>query len=142
MIFTDLFGRLTSLRKLRTRMINEMNADLRDISSRDFMVLDKVCRSPGGLSMSDISESTGLSNALITGAVDNLEKIGLVRRTTGTDRRSYIIRSTKNGESRHKDAERKLETSIESFLGGMERQDMDDFLDLLEKLDNLLKKYT
>ena len=141
MIYTEFLDKLTALRKLRMKMINEINADLKDISSRDFIVLNRVCRAKDGLSMSSISESTGLSNALITSAVDNLEGRHLVRRTTGNDRRSYIIKATKAGEQRYRDIENMLESSFESFFGRMDRQDVKELESLLEKLNRLISKY-
>lgn len=141
MIYTEFLDKLTALRKLRMRMMNEINADLKDISSRDFTVLNRVCHAKGGLSMSSISESTGLSNALITSVVDNLESRHLVRRTTGNDRRSYIIKATKAGEQRYKDIESMLESSFESFFGRMDRQDVEELESLLEKLNRLISKY-
>lgn len=139
--YGKLLDKLTVMRKLRTKILNEIDSNLRDINSRDFIVLNRICSEKKEQTMGSLSSSTGLSNALITFSVDNLESKGLVVRQKGKDRRSYFIKVTKEGLERYNKMESIKKINIVSFFGRMNREDFDEFLGLLQKLSDLIEKY-
>lgn len=139
--YVGLMEKLTALRKLRAMLIKEMNADLKDLNSRDYLVLYKICKEKNEPTMSNISDSTGLSNALITNSVDNLEKIGLVQRVRGNDRRSYIIEVTVKGLEKFKEMELIKRKSLASYFDRMSKDDLAKLDDALRKLSDLVEKY-
>ncbi|MGC8645298.1 MAG: MarR family winged helix-turn-helix transcriptional regulator [Thermoplasmata archaeon] len=139
--YFNLIDTLTSIRKLREKMFSQINRDLKDLSGSDFIALSKICRSTDGMSMSQLSEITGMSNALVTATVDSLERKGLVERTRGKDRRSYIVKLTQGGKRKCQEIEVVRMKSIEGFFDGMSEEDARELQDALRKLNTLLKKY-
>jgi len=132
---------LTSIRKLREKIMSNISLELTDLSSRDFIALSKICRNENRMMMSQLSEITGMSNAHITAAVDSLERKGLVKRTRGEDRRSYIIELTESGRKRCQEIETIRMKSIDSFFEKMNEKDSMEFQEALTKLNDLLRKY-
>jgi Transcriptional regulators len=132
---------LTSIRKLRERIMSNISLELTDLSSRDFIALSKICRNENRMMMSQLSEITGMSNAHITAAVDSLERKGLVKRTRGEDRRSYNIELTESGRKRCQEIETIRMKSIDSFFEKMNEKDSMEFQEALTKLNDLLRKY-
>jgi DNA-binding MarR family transcriptional regulator len=140
--YVVLLEKLTALRKLRMKILNEINAGLKDINSRDFVVLHRICKENGEPTMSDLSESTGLSNALITSAVDNLERNGFVHRERGTDRRSYSVKLTERGADKCHEMEAAKKRMIDTFFKNMSKEDLKELQDVLKRLSDLIEKYS
>ncbi len=67
------------------------------LSSRQAAALIQCSDSPA--TMGEIAKACGFSTAAATGMVDTLEKRGLVRRHTGTDRRSVKVSATPDGQA-------------------------------------------
>ncbi len=140
--FASILDQLTSIRKLRRRILNEINANLQDMNSRDFNVLHKICKSVKEPTMSEISESSGLSNALITSSIDSLEKKNLVKRKRGPDRRSYVVMLTNTGIEKCGEMEKLKNSSLDSLFNSISKEDLADMKVTLRKLNDLLEKYT
>ena len=70
--------------------------DLTDVQFNLMMML-KHHGSAGGLSQARISEMMMVNRANITGLIDRLEKIGMVKRTAAEDRRYNMIQLTQKG---------------------------------------------
>ncbi|MEM0134745.1 MAG: MarR family transcriptional regulator [Thermoplasmatales archaeon] len=132
---------LNSLRKFRRKILDGINASLKDINFSEFYVLNKICREANEQTMSNLSDSTGLSNALITSSVDSLEKLKLVKRKRGPDRRSYVVKLTSKGEEKCKEMEKIKNRSIESIFRNMTNDDLSELRETLRKLNVLLDKY-
>ena len=139
--YAMLLDQLTSMRKLRKKILSEINANLKDFNSSDFQVLHRICRGIKELTMSDLSESTGLSHALITSSVDSLEELDLVKRERGPDRRSYVIKLTSKGVEKCQEMEELKNRSIDSLFRSMSKEDLSELKETLKKLNGLMEKY-
>lgn len=140
--YAMILDQLTSLRKLRRKILDEINANLKDINSSEFYVLNKICENPGEQTMGNLSDSTGLSNALITASVDSLEDLRLVKRKRGPDRRSYVVKLTERGTEKCREMEKLKNKSIESLFRNMTKEDLTELKVTLKKLNELMDKYT
>ncbi len=137
-----ILDQLTSMRKLRKKILDDINASLKEINSRDFIVLHNICRGIKEPTMSDLSESSGLSNALITSSIDSLEGLKLVKRKRGPDRRSYVLKLTAGGIAKCKEMEKLKYSSINSIFSSMTGEDIATLKEILRKLNELMEKYT
>ena len=137
-----ILDQLTSMRKLRKKILDDINANLKEMNSRDFIVLHNICKSIKEPTMSDLSESSGLSNALITSSIDSLEGLKLVKRKRGPDRRSYVLKLTADGISKCKEMEKLKYSSINSIFSSMTGEDIATLKEILKKLNELMEKYT
>lgn len=69
-----------------------------ELSQRAFFVLILLGRNPAGLSLSELADGTGVSNATMSGVADRLEKRGLLERVVAEDdRRSQRVTLSKSG---------------------------------------------
>ncbi len=139
--YATLLDQLTSIRKLRKKILSEINANLKDFNSSDFQVLHRICRGIKEPMMSDLSKSTGLSHALITSSVDSLEELDLVKRKRGPDRRSYVIKLTSKGVEKCQEMEELKNRSIDSLFRSMSKEDLSELKETLKKLNDLMGKY-
>ena len=137
-----ILDQLTSMRKLRKKILDDINANLKEINSRDFIVLHNICNGTKEPTMSDLSESSGLSNALITSSIDSLEGLKLVKRKRGPDRRSYVLKLTADGIAKCKEMEKLKYSSINSIFSSMTVEDIATLKEILRKLNELMEKYT
>ena len=96
--------------KLWLRMLsctNQIEAEIRrrlrvqfDTSLPRFDYLAQLYREPEGLRMKELSSHLMVTGANVTGITDELERDGLVSRSSSpTDRRSWIVRLTPKGRS-------------------------------------------
>lgn len=96
--------------KLWLRMLsctNQIEAEIRrrlrvqfDTSLPRFDYLAQLYREPEGLRMKELSSHLMVTGANVTGITDELERDGLVVRSSSpTDRRSWIVRLTPKGRS-------------------------------------------
>jgi DNA-binding MarR family transcriptional regulator len=94
--------------KLWLRMLsctNQIEAEIRrrlrvrfDTSLPRFDYMAQLYREPKGLRMKDLSSHLMVTGANVTGVTDELERDGLVVRSSSpTDRRSWIVRLTPKG---------------------------------------------
>ncbi len=137
-----ILDQLTSMRKLRKKILDDINANLKEMNSRDFIVLHNICKSIKEPTMSDLSESSGLSNALITSSIDSLEGLKLVKRKRGPDRRSYVLKLTADGIAKCKEMEKLKYSSINYIFSSMTGEDIATLKEILKKLNELMEKYT
>ena len=97
--------------KLWLRMLsctNQIEAEIRrrlrvrfDTSLPRFDYLAQLYREPDGLRMKELSSHLMVTGANVTGVTDELERDGLVARSSSpSDRRSWIVRLTPKGRQR------------------------------------------
>jgi DNA-binding MarR family transcriptional regulator len=139
--YTLLLERLSSIRKLRGKILAEVNSKLGDISKTEYVLMHKICNGVERLKMSDLSDSTGYSNAIITLSVDGLESKGFVKRRRGEDRRSYFVTLTRKGEEKCREIRRLEKESIEAIFANMKAEDLSELQEILKRLDDLIVKY-
>jgi DNA-binding MarR family transcriptional regulator len=107
---------MSSRRKSRQELVAALNAAMRDASgqgvlysqavaerlgmnSTDLECLDHVLRGP--VTAGALAEATGLTTGAITGVIDRLERVGLVRRERDSgDRRKILVRALPAVEER------------------------------------------
>lgn len=76
-------------------------AERMGLSGTDHKTFDLVIRSGGPLTAGRIAELTGLSTGAVTGVIDRLEKVGLVRRVRDPeDRRKVLVEVVPGAEER------------------------------------------
>ncbi|MDA8055255.1 MAG: MarR family transcriptional regulator [Thermoplasmatales archaeon] len=139
--YSYILERLTSLKKLRNKILEEINSELADISKTEYVLMHKICNRMESLNMSDLSESTGYSNAIITLTVDGLESKGYVKRTRGSDRRSYLVKLTDNGKKKCGEIKILEKKITEAVFENMSKEDLSSLMDILKKLDDLIARY-
>ncbi|MEM0127459.1 MAG: MarR family transcriptional regulator [Thermoplasmatales archaeon] len=139
--YYDLLEKLASIRKLRIKVINEINSRLKGVNSMDILVINAIRKGKGEYTMSDLSEITGFSNATITSAVDSLEQRGLAERTKGRDRRRYIITLTKKGAQKAAEIDKLKREIFADFLNKMTKEDLSKLSETLAKFNEIMDKY-
>ncbi|WP_290061568.1 MarR family winged helix-turn-helix transcriptional regulator [Amycolatopsis solani] len=76
-------------------------AERMGLSGTDHKTFDLVIQSGGPLTAGRIAELTGLSTGAVTGVIDRLEKVGLVRRVRDPeDRRKVLVAVVPGAEER------------------------------------------
>ncbi|WP_410618349.1 MarR family winged helix-turn-helix transcriptional regulator [Amycolatopsis sp. cmx-8-4] len=86
--FAELGRESSTLTVLRHARI----AERMGLSGTDHKTLDLVAQAAGPLTAGRIAELTGLSTGAVTGVIDRLEKVGLVRRVRDPeDRRKVLV---------------------------------------------------
>ncbi len=76
-------------------------AERMGLSGTDHKTFDLVIRSGGPLTAGRVAELTGLSTGAVTGVIDRLEKVGLVRRVRDPeDRRKVLVEVVPGAEER------------------------------------------
>jgi len=99
----------------------------------DFMA--QLERNAGGLSMGEISRRMMVSGGNITAIADQLEREGLVARSTApNDRRAQRVRLTPAGKRMFRDMARAHEAWIVDLFGGLGARDQADCYGLLATL--------
>lgn len=99
----------------------------------DFMA--QLERSPDGLSMGEISRRMMVSGGNITAIADQLEREGLVERSTAPhDRRAQRVRLSAAGKRTFRDMARAHESWIIELLGGLGTRDQAECFGLLATL--------
>ncbi|WP_439383945.1 MarR family winged helix-turn-helix transcriptional regulator [Amycolatopsis lexingtonensis] len=95
--FAELGRRSSTLTVLRHARI----AERMGLSGTDHKTFDLVIQSGGPLTAGRIAELTGLSTGAVTGVIDRLEKVGLVRRVRDPeDRRKVLVAVVPGAEER------------------------------------------
>ncbi|MEA5358994.1 MarR family transcriptional regulator [Amycolatopsis sp., V23-08] len=85
--FAELGRESSTLTVLRHARI----AERMGLSGTDHKTLDLVGQADGPLTAGRIAELTGLSTGAVTGVIDRLEKVGLVRRVRDPDDRRKVL---------------------------------------------------
>ena len=91
--------------------------------------------------MSNLSDLTGFSNAIITFSVDNLENRELVGRERGEDRRTYYIKATEKGNKKYREILSNQRRVIEAIFEHMSQDDQLKFSRNISELRELIQKY-
>jgi len=116
--------------KLWLRMLsctNQIEAEIRrrlrvrfDTSLPRFDYMAQLYREPEGLRMKDLSSHLMVTGANVTGVTDELERDGLVVRSSSpTDRRSWIVRLTPKGRQLFETMAKEHEQWILELFSGL-----------------------
>lgn len=100
-----------------------------------FDLMAQLYREPNGLRLSELSRRMMVSNGNVTGLVERLVQEGLVlRETDPDDRRAFIVRLSKEGNTRFSGFAEENERFIATLFRSLDRATMDALMDSLEKL--------
>ena len=107
-----------------TQIEDEIRRRLRlrfGISLPRFDYLAQLYRAPQGLKMKDLSRQLMVTGGNVTGLTDELESEGLVqRKSSPTDRRSWIVGLTERGRSGFEAMAAEHESWILELFGGLD----------------------
>lgn len=139
--YGELLGSVAILRKLRMKIMNEISSQLGDLTATDLFVLTRICEGDPGLTMTDLSNLTGFSNAIITFSVDSLEEKSLVKRERGEDRRIYQVSATGRGIEKYEEILVDQGKVVDRIFSQMSKKDRERLVTLLSELKKLLSNY-
>lgn len=101
---------------------------------KHFAVLNAVALADGA-SQQELGGRMGLDPSGLVGAIDELEKMGLVeRRRDPADRRRYSVRLTDEGTATLGRARRVVTESARELLGALDDAEVDTLVDLLGRV--------
>jgi DNA-binding MarR family transcriptional regulator len=94
-----------------------------DLGPRGTMILNQI--TSGRVQPSEIAKALNVGRSLISSDLARLEKIGLVARTTGKDRRSAELALTKKGLGVMFEVKANLERLIQERIGHYTKAELD-----------------
>jgi DNA-binding MarR family transcriptional regulator len=101
---------------------------------KHFAVLNAVALADGA-SQQELGDRMGLDPSGLVGAIDELEKMGLVERSRDpADRRRYAVRLTDEGTATLGRARRAVTESARELLGALDDAEVDTLVDLLGRV--------
>jgi DNA-binding MarR family transcriptional regulator len=116
--------------KIRLRLRREFNTTL-----PRFDLMAQLERTPGGLRMNELSRQLMVSGGNVTGITDQLEREGLVVRTSCPgDRRAFTVKLTATGVKRFREMAARHEQWIVELLGGLTCEEQESMISELWKL--------
>ncbi|MHC4232244.1 MAG: MarR family winged helix-turn-helix transcriptional regulator [Planctomycetota bacterium] len=107
--------------------------DLTDVQF-NLMMLIKHHGGDEGLSQARLSEMMMVNRANVTGLIDRLEKIGVVRRTAAEDRRYNMIQLTAKGLKRLDMADPAYGKEVQRAMSVLSKTDLKRLIKVCEKL--------
>jgi DNA-binding MarR family transcriptional regulator len=121
-----------------TRIEGEVRARLRadfETTLPRFDLMAQLERSPGGLTMSELSRRLMVTGGNVTGITDMLESEGLVARVDHpTDRRAYTVKLTPAGRRAFAKMAAAHERWIVELLGGLDAHEHEQLYRTLARL--------
>lgn len=112
---------------------------LTDVQLNLMMLLRHQSRPGEGLSQADLSEMMLVNRPNITSLVNRMERDGLVRRTTTTDRRFNIIKLTRRGRSLLDRVEPRYAREVSRVISTLSQTDRRRLIGLLETIRRTLR---
>ena len=124
--------------KIRLCLRREFNTTL-----PRFDLMAQLERTAGGLRMNELSRQLMVSGGNVTGITDQLEREGLVVRTSCPgDRRAFTVKLTLTGLKRFREMAARHEQWIVELLGGLTREEQETMNSELWKLKTHLNSTT
>jgi DNA-binding MarR family transcriptional regulator len=123
------------LRASRTieSVLRERLARQFDTTLPRFDVMAALYRTPEGMLMSDLSRFLLVSNGNVTGIIDRLAAVGLVKRARRNgDRRTSIVRLTQTGTTAFKQMAAAHQQWVDELLAGVSKADAQRLTSMLE----------
>lgn len=100
----------------------------------NLMMLVKYHGGDEGLSQARLSEMMMVNRANITGLIDRLEKVDMVKRTAATDRRYNMIQLTDKGRKLLDKANPPYDEEVQKVMGALTKADLKRLIEACEKL--------
>ncbi|MEC4722327.1 MarR family transcriptional regulator [Noviherbaspirillum sp. CPCC 100848] len=125
-ILDDLIG--YAVRRAQISIYEDFTASLADegITPQRFSSLVIIENNPG-ISQTRLSEVMGIARSGVVAIIDKFEDAGLVERQASSDRRSYNLRLTKEGQKqvrRYKKAVQEHDNRIAAVLNASEKEQL------------------
>jgi len=100
----------------------------------NLMMMLKHNGTPEGLSQARLAELMMVNRANITGLIDRLEKIGMLRRTAAADRRYNMIQLTDKGRGLLDKADPAYGKEVQRVMKGLTKTELKDLISACEKI--------
>lgn len=100
----------------------------------NLMMMIKYHGGDEGLSQARLSEMMMVNRANVTGLIDRLEKIGMVKRTAAEDRRYNMIQLTSKGRKLLDKANPSYDKEVQKVMGVLSKADLKKLIEACEKL--------
>lgn len=125
---------LTCTNLIEARLRSRLRDDFATTLPRfDFMA--QLVRAPDGLTMGELSRRMMVSGGNISGIAAQLEGEGLIHREpVPENRRSHCVRLTEHGQAIFAEMAAEHEVWVESMLGHLAIDDIDQLMNLLRKI--------
>lgn len=99
-----------------------------------------VLAEQGGMPLGQLSEKTGSANSTISGIIDRLEKLDLVRRRRSEeDRRVIYVETTEKFDSMRSNTQTSVNSYFSDVIGDISEEDRRAVLKALNRLDDVLQ---
>ncbi|MBQ3295297.1 MAG: winged helix-turn-helix transcriptional regulator [Erysipelotrichaceae bacterium] len=120
------------------RYLEENDTSRRGLNTTQLQILNYLMNNDDVI-QKDLEIETQLKKSSITGSIDSLVEKGLVKRLKGgSDKRKNYVVLTEEALEGRKLLEDKLATLDEKIIEGIEKKDLETFIDVLGKMiDNL-----
>lgn len=120
------------------RYLEENDTSRRGLNTTQLQILNYLMNHDDVI-QKDLEIETQLKKSSITGSIDSLVEKGLVKRLKGgSDKRKNYVVLTEEALEGRKLLEDKLATLDEKIIEGIEKKDLETFIDVLGKMiDNL-----
>ncbi|MBK8397293.1 MAG: MarR family transcriptional regulator [Leptospiraceae bacterium] len=106
-------------------------------SDAQFNILLLLNDNNSKMTQKDLSEKLIVDKSNITGMIDRMEKINLLKRTPhSADNRSYIIQLTNKGKNLANKLEKLYLKKINTALNGLSNDEIEKYININEKIRN------
>ncbi len=108
--------------------------DTFDVTLPRFDLMAQLDKTPGGMTLGELSQRMMVSAGNVTGLTERLESQGMLeRRASPSDRRAQIVSLTADGRRAFRAMARTHEDWIAEIFSGLSSDDMDTLMRLLAK---------
>lgn len=129
-----------------TLIENEIRRRLRDefdVTLPRFDLMAQLDKSPGGMTLGELSRRMMVSNGNVTGLADRLVAVGLLdRRASPTDRRAQLVSLTTEGRRTFRALARAHEDWVAEILADLDDGDIEALMRLLAKTKTSARRAT
>ena len=129
-----------------TLIENEIRRRLRrefDVTLPRFDLMAQLDKSPGGMTLGELSRRMMVSNGNVTGLADRLVAVGLLdRRASPTDRRAQLVSLTPEGRKTFRALARAHEDWVAEILADLDEADIEALMRLLAKTKTSARRAT
>lgn len=129
-----LWLRLLTCTNLIEGEIRSRLRDTFDVTLPRFDLMAQLDKTPGGMTLGELSQRMMVSAGNVTGLAERLESLGMLeRRAAPNDRRAQIVSLTAEGRRAFRSMARTHENWIAEIFAGLSRDDIDTLMRLLAK---------
>ncbi|MGC8663235.1 MAG: MarR family winged helix-turn-helix transcriptional regulator [Thermoplasmata archaeon] len=135
----EVFERLIKMKKLIIKINKMINPDIDNLNTTDIFIFMKIADNEG-ITMTKLSEITGFSSTMITFTVDELEKLSIVERKRGNDRRSQTLTLTEKGKSLKNEIKKLTQEKFSEFMKNIGEEKKAELIKLFDRIFEIFEK--